>query len=78
MANILATILPNAKPGIKRFDSDKVGLTGVAVLLLDADPTTSATVAPIGSFGVFDNAGTGELYFKTGSGDTAWFQVTTA
>jgi hypothetical protein len=79
MANILAAVLPTAKPGVKRADSDKVGLTGLMVLLVDAAPGAGdGTAAPIGSLASWDNGGTGQLYFKTGAADTSWFQITTS
>ncbi|MHA2066868.1 MAG: hypothetical protein ACXABY_21065 [Candidatus Thorarchaeota archaeon] len=73
MAEILAAMLPNAKPGAKRDDSDKVGLLGLQFLLVDDDPTGGDGVAaPIGSLASWDDSGTGKLYLKTGAADTAW------
>lgn len=76
MANILASILPNAKPATIRSDSDKVALTGLMLLKLDARPNVAGTAAPIGSIGVFDNAGTAELWFKSTAADGGWTQIT--
>ena len=40
-------------------------------------PTAGAGIAsPVGSLYLRDNAGAGELWFKTGAGDTAWTRVT--
>lgn len=40
---------------------------------LTVDPTAGAgIVAPVGSIGLRDNAGTGEGWFKTAAGNTAW------
>lgn len=77
MANILAVVLPNAVPGAKGSDDFKVGLLGIQWLLVDDDPSAdTGTAAPVGSLASRDNAGTGELWFKTGEADTAWTQVT--
>lgn len=43
---------------------------------INADPTSTSTPAPIGSLAQWNNAGVGMLYLKTGSGNTAWTQVT--
>jgi len=44
--------------------------------LLSADPSAGGGLeAPIGSIGQRDNAGVGELWQKTGGGDTAWALV---
>jgi len=40
--------------------------------LLTTDPSVTGVAAPIGSLGSRDNAGTGELWLKTGVADTAW------
>jgi hypothetical protein len=43
------------------------------VLVVDADPSTSTgAVALVGSLALFNNAGVGQLYLKTGSSNTAW------
>lgn len=48
------------------------------VLEVDAVPSAGAgTPAPIGSLAMFNNAGVGELYLKTGAADTAWTLVDT-
>ena len=75
---VLAAILPNAKPGEYRDDSEKVGQLGLQLLLVDADPTGNDTPAPIGSLASWDDGGTGKLYVKTGAGDQAWGLVTTS
>lgn len=40
--------------------------------LLSADPTVGGVSAPAGSIGLRDNAGVGEFWLKTGTGDTDW------
>ncbi len=51
------------------------GFPGLA--LLRSDPTTGAGVrAPVGSLGLRNNAGVGELWLKTSASDTGWTQVT--
>lgn len=46
---------------------------------LTVDPSAGGgVVAPIGSVGLRDNAGTGEAWFKIGAADTAWSNVLTA
>lgn len=45
---------------------------------LTADPTILGSVASVGSIGMYNDSGTGKLYLKTGSGDTAWTLMPTA
>jgi hypothetical protein len=46
------------------------------ILVGTADPSAGAGVAAnIGSQYTRDNAGTGELWFKTGAADTDWSQI---
>jgi len=48
------------------------------VVEVDAVPSAGAGFeAPIGSLAMFDNAGAGEVYIKTGAADTAWAQIDT-
>lgn len=49
-----------------------ITINGKRIIEVDADPSSSGVSAPIGSLALLDNAGTGELYIKTGAGDTAW------
>lgn len=42
--------------------------------LLDVDPSVAGVEAPIGSLGLRDNGGTGELWIKQGASDTNWGQ----
>lgn len=42
------------------------------ILEVDADPTVTATPAPIGSEAFFDDAGVGKSYLKFGASDTQW------
>jgi len=53
-----------------------VTLNEILILEIDADPTVTATVAPLGSFASMDN-GSG-MYVKTGAGDTAWTKLSTS
>ena len=78
MAEVLAAVLPNTKPGAKSADPGfKEGLLGMMWLKLDDDPTSSDTPAPIGSLASYDDgAGTGTLYFKFGPDDGDWKLVT--
>lgn len=49
-----------------------------AYRILSADPTAGAGIAAaVGSVGVRSNAGAGEMWLKTGAGDTAWEQLAT-
>ena len=75
MANILAAIVPNAKPTAIRSETDEVGLTGLMYLKLDARPNIEGTAAPAGSLSVFDNGVTTELWFKTTDEDTSWVRI---
>lgn len=48
------------------------------VLTGTADPTVGAgTPAPVAAVYLRNNAGVGELWLKTGAGDTAWTKQTT-
>jgi len=59
---------------------DLLTLGEVAILSLDSDPRTGGGFAAvIGSFGTINNSGTpvGQIYVKTGAGNTAWELVST-
>jgi hypothetical protein len=57
MANIIGLITVNGKD----------------ILEVDADPSAGlGTPAPVASLAMWDNAGVGNVYFKTGAADTAW------
>lgn len=52
--------------------------TGKAYIDLVVDPSAGGgIVAPVGSVGVRDNAGAGELWVKTGAANTAWYNALT-
>ncbi len=59
------------------FDAAGVfNVGGIAVKVLSADPSIGGgSVAPIGSLGIWNDAGAGKLYQKTGAGNTAWSQI---
>jgi hypothetical protein len=48
------------------------------LLVVDASPGAGGgTAAEVGSIATWDNAGSGQLYLKTGAADTAWTQIST-
>jgi hypothetical protein len=51
-------------------------LNEILLLEVDADPSTSGVVAPIGSLAILDDSVTGKLWVKSGAGDTTWSVVT--
>lgn len=51
-----------------------VTIRGKRHLEIDADPTINATPAPVGSLAMFDDAGTGKVYKKSGPNDTDWVE----
>lgn len=52
-----------------------ITINGKRVIEVDADPSVSGVAAPIGSLALFDDAGSGKLFIKTGSGNTAWTEA---
>jgi len=69
-------MIVNGAP-VAGFDASGVfNVGGIEVKVLTADPTTGAgSTAPIGSLGIWNDAGTGKLYQKTGATDTDWSQI---
>jgi hypothetical protein len=64
----LAQIL-NPAQGIVQYD-------GKQIRALSVNPSSGGGVAaPIGSLGQYNASGTGQLWLKTGSGNTSWTQV---
>jgi hypothetical protein len=45
------------------------------VIALTVDPSVSGFAAPIGSLGLYNSGGTGQLWIKTGAGDTDWAEA---
>jgi hypothetical protein len=57
----------------------QITVGGKRVYELDADPSLGAgLVAPVGSFGMWNDAGVGRHYKKVGAGDTAWEEIVSA
>lgn len=52
----------------------RVNIGNNARLVVDASPTNGVAAA-IGSVAVFDNAGVGTLFLKTGANDTDWLEI---
>lgn len=53
----------------------QITIGGKLYLEIDADPTSAGLTAPIGSLAVWNNAGVGKLYLKSGSANTAWSET---
>ena len=57
---------------------DQHTLGSTKIILVDSNPSSGGgTVAPISTIALLDNAGTGEMWIKSGSSNTAWNKVST-
>lgn len=52
-----------------------ITINGKRIIEVDASPASSGVAAAIGSLALFDDSGTGRLFIKTGSGNTAWTEA---
>jgi len=56
---------------------NQITIGGKLYIEVNADPSIAGLVAPIGSLAVWDNAGVGKVFFKSGALDTAWSPIST-
>lgn len=57
---------------------DQHTLGSTKIIVVDSNPSSGGgTVSPISTVALFNNAGTGEMWLKTGSSNTAWNKMST-
>jgi hypothetical protein len=69
VANIISCIASNVVPGNKRTPETK---PTIYLAMVDGNPKLEGVDLPIGSFCVWDDNGTGKVYFKANNDATGW------